>query len=123
MRAAWRSCGVLVAPVLKFSHLLVQFLKALLVALDKSPDGCLGSGRDLVPQFDGDRRNGRHTNVLRPLAAWTSSAGEWVRAILSVPGSQLLDEPGQRLTHRFERVGIVGVVPTPSLRGRVSSNV
>src|SRR5215831_10417467 len=45
----------------------------------------------------------------RARRAWTRSAGEWVRAILSVPGSQLLDEPGQRLTHRFERVGIVGV--------------
>src|SRR6516162_6840789 len=69
----------------------------------------LVSGQDLVPQSSRERRNGRHTNILRQLKAWTGSAGEWVQAILSVPGSQLLDEPGQRLTHRFERVGIVGV--------------
>jgi hypothetical protein len=28
----------------------MKLLKALLVALDQSLDGCLGSGRDLVPQ-------------------------------------------------------------------------
>src|SRR5262249_29844639 len=58
--------GVLVEPLLEISHLLVKFLKALLVALDKSQDGCLGNGRNLVPQFSRDRRNGRHTSILRP---------------------------------------------------------
>ena len=70
--------GVLVEPLLEFSHLLVKLLKALLVALDKSQDGCLGVGRDLVPQLNRYRRNGRHTNILRPLEARTSSACERV---------------------------------------------
>jgi hypothetical protein len=68
--------GVLVEPLLEFRHLLVKFQKALLVALDDSQDGCLGSGRYLVPQFNRDRRNGGHTNILGPLEARTSSEGE-----------------------------------------------
>jgi hypothetical protein len=62
--------------LVEFNHLLVKFLKTLLVPLDKSQDGFPGSGRYLVPQLSRDRRNGLHTNILRPLEARTSSAGE-----------------------------------------------
>jgi hypothetical protein len=71
--------GVLVESLLEFRHLLVKFLKALLVPLDKSQDGCLGVGRYLLPQLSRDRRNGRHTSILRPLQARTTSAGERLR--------------------------------------------
>jgi hypothetical protein len=73
--------GVLVEPLLECGHLVVKFLKALLVPLDKSQDGCLGIGRDLLPQLSRDRRNGRHANILRPLEARTSSAGERLRRL------------------------------------------
>ena len=66
--------GVLVEALLEFSDLRAEFLKALLIPLNKSQDGHLGSGRYLIPQFNRDRRKGRHTSILRPLEGRTSSA-------------------------------------------------
>src|SRR6266699_3411516 len=56
-----------VPPLLEFSHLVVKFLKPLLVLPDNGQNDCLGSGRDLAPEFNRDRRNRRHTSILQPL--------------------------------------------------------
>jgi hypothetical protein len=39
----------------------------------------LGGMRYLVPEFSRNRRNGRHSNILRPLQAWAISGRERLR--------------------------------------------
>ena len=73
---AGRVGRVLVEALLQFIDLLLEGLQPLLVLLDEGQDRRLGSRRDLAPEFNGDRRNRRHINILRPPETWTSSARE-----------------------------------------------
>ena len=108
VRGRWPGgvAGVLVEALLEFSHLLVQFLKPLLVPLHQRQDGCLGSGRNLFPQLNRDRRNGRHTSILRPLEARAISAGERI---------------GDRNCRRWYRDGLLGFCAVATPRGFASS--
>src|SRR5262249_51452316 len=60
----------------KLIDLLLEGLQPLLMRLHEGQDRRLGGRRYLAPQFYRDRRNGRHTSILRPLEARTSSAAD-----------------------------------------------
>jgi hypothetical protein len=67
---------VLVEPLSQVIHVPLEGLHSLLILLNETQDRRLDSGRYLVPEFNRDRRNRRHTNILRPLEPQTSSGRE-----------------------------------------------
>jgi len=67
---------VLIEPLSQVIDLLLEGLQPLLILLNEGHDRRLGGRRHLAPEFSRDRWNWRHTCILRPPEARTSSAGE-----------------------------------------------
>src|SRR5262249_37746713 len=88
--------GVLVEAFGQLIDLPLEGLQPLLVLLDEGQDGRLGGRRYLVPEFSGNWRNRRHTNILRPVEARTSPTGD------RLPDVQPQGRRGVRLTCRLD---------------------